>query len=84
MRLIALLLSVSHIYVLYLWLANSPLLFSQYGLSIWIFTVVLSMIIIYKMRKASAFKTILLVSTGVMLFLVAITIAIHFITTSMP
>ncbi|AIF45077.1 hypothetical protein [Virgibacillus sp. SK37] len=84
MRLIALLVSGLHIFILYLWLANSPLLFSQYGITIWVFTVVLSLIVIYKMREASAFKMTLFVSTGAMLFLVAVTIAIHFITSSMP
>ncbi|MCJ0930193.1 hypothetical protein [Virgibacillus halodenitrificans] len=83
MRPIALLLSGIHIFILYLWLANSSLLFSQYGITVWMFIVVLSMIVIYKMRKTSAFKLTLFVSTSVMLSLAAVTIAIHFIISTM-
>ncbi|MDQ0232476.1 putative membrane protein [Metabacillus malikii] len=67
-----------------LWIVNSPLLHSLWGIMIWIILIVIGFIAYYQITKNSILKLLILYSCYFMVFLVCVTGIIHVAVSSMP
>ena len=72
-----------YLFVTVLWIANSPYLFSAWGMSAWGSSIVLGFMLYSKVR-GNFQKKVLIYSTYFMVFLVIVTGLIHATVTSMP
>lgn len=83
MSMIGRLLILFYLMIVVLWIANSQYLFSFGGVTVWLLTIVLGFVV---NNQISGFflKRLIKVSNFIMLFLVAITAAIFYTTSSMP
>jgi hypothetical protein len=70
--------------ILILWLMNSQYLFSFWGLSFWLLIILVGFVIYKKLSSFDNLKNLVKISNYIMLFLVALTAAIFYITSSMP
>lgn len=73
-----------HLLVTVLWLANSPYLFSLWGFIIWVFSIVLGFVAYKQIREPKIMKTIILLSSSFMVFLVIVSGLILWAVSSMP
>jgi hypothetical protein len=70
--------------ILLLWLMNSQYLFSFWGISFWLLIILVGFVIYKKLSGFDFLKDLVKISNYIMLFLVALTAAIFYITSSMP
>jgi hypothetical protein len=70
--------------ILILWLMNSQYLFSFWGLTFWLLIILVGFVIYKKLSSFDNLKNLVKISNYIMLFLVALTAAIFYITSSMP
>ena len=73
-----------YILVTGLWLANSPYLFSLWGVIIWLTSIVLGYVAYKQIKEAKIIRKLILFSSSFMVFLVIVTGLIHLTVTSMP
>ena len=66
------------------WLANSPYLFSFWGLLIWFISIALGFITYKLIEESTVIKKLVLYTSSFMVFLVLVTGLIHLAVTSMP
>ena len=66
------------------WLANSPYLFSLWGVIIWLTSIVLGFVAYKQIKEAKIIRKLILFSSSFMVFLVIVTGLIHLTVTSMP
>lgn len=67
-----------------LWIANSPYLFSIWGVIIWLVSIVLGYAVYKQIKEKNIIKHLMLYSTSFMVFLLIVTGLIHLVVTSMP
>ena len=67
-----------------LWIANSPYLFSIWGVIIWLVSIVLGYIVYKQIKEKNIIKHLMLYSTSLMVFLLIVAGLIHLVVTSMP
>lgn len=67
-----------------LWIANSPYLFSIWGVIIWLVLIVLGYIVYKQIKEKNIIKHLMLYSTSFMVFLLIVAGLIHLVVTSMP
>jgi hypothetical protein len=72
-----------YLLIVVLWIANSQYLFSFEGVTGWLLTIMLGFVV-HKQLSDIFLKRLIKISNYIMLFLVAITAAIFYITSSMP
>ncbi|MDR7079609.1 hypothetical protein J2Y03_004667 [Neobacillus niacini] len=84
MKQVTLLLVIFHSIILVFWVANSSLLFSTWGTGVWLALTITGFVLLRVIKEVSIMSKLLLVSSWLMVFLLLVTIAIEFITTSMP
>ena len=84
MKQVALLLVIFHSIILVFWVANSSLLFSSWGIGVWLALTIAGFVLLKVIKEVNIMSKLLLVSSWFMVFLLLVTIAIEFITTSMP
>ncbi|MEH7273067.1 hypothetical protein [Neobacillus vireti] len=84
MNQVALLLVVFHSIILFLWVKNSSILFSSWGIGVWLVVTIAGFVLLKVITKVNIMRKLLLVSSWFMVFLLLLTIAIEFITSSMP
>lgn len=83
MSMIGRVLILFYLLIVVLWIANSQYLFSIGGVTGWLLTIMLGFIV-HKQLSDIFLKRLIKKSNYIMLFLVAITAAIFYITSSMP
>ena len=66
------------------WVANSPYLFSLWGVIIWLISIVLGFITYKQIKEPTIIRKLILYSSSIMVFLVLVTGLIHLAVTSMP
>jgi hypothetical protein len=72
-----------YLLIVVLWIANSQYLFSFGGVTFWLLTIILGFVV-NNLLSDVFLKKLIKISNYIMLFLVAITAAIFYITSSMP
>jgi hypothetical protein len=70
--------------ILILWPMNSQYLFSFWGITFWLLIILVGFVIYKKLSSFDNLKNLVKISNYIMLFLVALTAAIFYITSSMP
>ncbi|MCF6136588.1 hypothetical protein [Pseudalkalibacillus berkeleyi] len=85
MKLLAAILLLVNSTIFALWLMNAQYLFSFWGVVVWVTSIIVG-ILVYKrlIGSTTLLKRVLIASNYLMIFLFALTIAIQFITSSMP
>ncbi|KAB7668373.1 hypothetical protein [Bacillus sp. B1-b2] len=66
------------------WVANSPYLFSLWGVMVWLISILLGFIAFKKIKEKEIMRKLMLYSTSFMVFLLIVTGLIHLAVTSMP
>lgn len=77
-------LMVFYLLVTAFWIANSPYLFSVWGIMIWIISIILGFGLYKKIKDSKVTRKLILYSSSFMVFLLIVTGLIHFAVTSMP
>lgn len=67
-----------------LWIANSPYLFSLWGVTLWLISILLGFIAFRKIKERNIMRKLILYSTSFMVFLLIVTGLILLAVTSMP
>ncbi|RDW16596.1 hypothetical protein CWR48_16285 [Oceanobacillus arenosus] len=73
-----------YLLVIAFWVANSPYLFSLWGIVIWLISIVLGFVVYEQIKEPKIIRKLILYSSSFMVFLVIVTGLIHFAVTSMP
>jgi len=73
-----------YLLVIAFWVANSPYLFSLWGIVIWLISIVLGFAVYEQIKEPKIIRKLILYSSSFMVFLVIVTGLIHFAVTSMP
>lgn len=73
-----------YLLVTILWVANSPYLFSIWGLIIWSISIALGFFVFKQIKEPIILKKLMLYSSSVMVFFVLVTVFIELIVSSMP
>ncbi len=73
-----------HFIVGIFWIANSGILFSLFGMIIWIISIMSGFILYKQIREPKWVKKLVLYSSFFMIFLVLATVLIHLAVSSMP
>lgn len=84
MRGLAWFLMLFYLVVTAFWIANSPYLFSMWGVIIWLISIVLGFIAYKQLKEKNIIKKLILYSTSFMVFLLILTGLIELAVTSMP
>ncbi|MBM7661046.1 putative membrane protein [Bacillus mesophilus] len=84
MKSFAWVLAVFYSFITILWIANSPYLFSLWGLIIWLVSIVLGVFVYKKLKEGYILRKFILYSSFFMVFLIVLTAFIHLATSSMP
>ncbi|CQR48077.1 hypothetical protein BN1058_02421 [Paraliobacillus sp. PM-2] len=66
------------------WIANSPYLFSLWGLISWFISIILGFVVFKQIKQPNMVRKLILYSTSFMVFLVILTGFIELAVTSMP
>ncbi|MGG1631135.1 hypothetical protein [Rossellomorea sp. NRS-1567] len=73
-----------HVMIFLLWIMNSGYLFSPLGITCWMLAIVSGFIVQIKLDEVLMIRKIMAISNGWMVFLIIMTVGIHFTVTSMP
>lgn len=84
MKGLAWVLMLFYLLVTVFWIANSPYLFSIWGIIIWLISIALGFIVYKKIKEKNIIGKLILYSNSFMLFLLIVTGLIHWAVTSMP
>jgi hypothetical protein len=84
MKILGRLLLFIYFLILILWIMNSQYLFSFWGITLWVLIILVGFVMYKKLSNFDNLKNLVKISNYIMLFLVALTAAIFYITTSMP
>ncbi|WP_066307603.1 hypothetical protein [Bacillus sp. FJAT-29814] len=84
MKILAWALIPFYLVVTIFWMANSPILFSSWGIFIWIISIVLGFVAYTQIKEPIIIKKLILYSSSFMVFLVIVTILIYLAVSSMP
>ena len=84
MKLLAWVLLPFYLLVTIFWIANSPYLFSLWGISIWTTSIILGFVAYKQIKEPNIIRKLILYSSSFMVFLVILTILIYWTVTSMP
>ncbi|MFC3040845.1 hypothetical protein ACFOGI_11355 [Virgibacillus xinjiangensis] len=84
MNIIVSILMLFHLFVTICWIANSAFLFSVWGLTVWVLSILLGFIAYKRINEHNIARKPLLYSTAFMAFLLLLTGWIHLTVSSMP
>ena len=84
MRRLAWVLMFIYLLVTVFWLANSPYLFSLWGVIIWLISILLGFVAYKQIEEPKIIRKLILYSSSFMVFLIIVTGLIHWAVTSMP
>lgn len=84
MKRLAWTLIIFYLLVTVFWIANSPLLFSMWGITVWLISIALGFVVYKGIQEQKIIKKLILYSSSFMVFLVIVTGLIQITVTSMP
>ncbi|WP_223702145.1 hypothetical protein [Sutcliffiella deserti] len=84
MRVFAWILITFYLIITVFWIANSPYLFSTWGVSVWLVSIVFGLITYKQVNENNFLRKLVLYSTSFMVFLLIVTGLIHLVVSSMP
>ena len=84
MKGLAWVLMLFYLLVTVFWLANSPYLFSLWGVIIWLTSILLGFVAYKQIKEPKIIRKLILYSSSFMVFLVIVTGLIYLAVTSMP
>ncbi|MGF3104719.1 hypothetical protein [Rossellomorea sp. DUT-2] len=73
-----------HVLIFLLWIMNSGDLFSLLGIACWMLAIVSGFIVQIMLDEVLMIRKIMAISNGWMVFLIIMTVGVHFTVTSMP
>lgn len=75
-----------HFYLLVtvFWIANSPYLFSSWGISVWVVSIILGFFVYKQISESKVIRKLIFLSSSFMVFLLIVTGLIYLTVTSMP
>lgn len=75
-----------HFYLLVtvFWIANSPYLFSLWGISVWVVSIILGFFVYKQISESKVIRKLIFLSSSFMVFLLIVTGLIYLTVTSMP
>jgi hypothetical protein len=83
MRLLSRLLLIFYLLIIVLWVMNSQYLFSIWGVTVWLFIILLGFVVYKQLNVSYTLKNLVRISNYIMLLLVALTAAIFYTISSM-
>ena len=66
------------------WIANSPYLFSLWGISVWVVSIILGFFVYKQISESKVIRKLIFLSSFFMVFLLIVTGLIYLTVTSMP
>jgi hypothetical protein len=78
MRLLSRLLLIFYFLIIVLWVMNSQYLFSIWGVTVWLFIILLGFVVYKQLNDSYTLKNLVRISNYIMLLLVALTAAIFY------
>jgi hypothetical protein len=78
MRLLSRLLLIFYFLIIVLWVMNSQYLFSIWGVTVWLYIILLGFVVYKQLNDSYTLKNLVRISNYIMLLLVALTAAIFY------
>ena len=84
MKGLAWILMLFYLLVTVFWIANSPYLFSLWGISVWVISIILGFFVYKQISEPKIIRKLIFLSSSFMVFLLIVTGLIYLTVTSMP